>query len=179
MGGRAGPMARPQGVRPNAVSMPAWCSRSSPRWPLAWRGPRRAGRTRSLLLIVAAACIQLRLLCNLLDGMLAVEDGLKTKTGDLYNDLPDRIADVVILVGAGYGVRDSPFGVDARMERGRAGAVHGLRARARRIAWPDAALHRPDGQAAPDVHADACSHPRGVARRSSACRPRAIVSGWR
>ena len=66
---------------------------------------------RAATLLIAAACVQLRLLCNLLDGMLAVEERLKTPTGDLFNDLPDRIADVVILVGAGYGVRDEPFGV--------------------------------------------------------------------
>jgi len=66
---------------------------------------------RAATLLIAAACVQLRLLCNLLDGMLAVEEGLKTPTGDLFNDLPDRIADVVILVGVGYGVRDEPFGV--------------------------------------------------------------------
>jgi phosphatidylglycerophosphate synthase len=44
----------------------------------------------------------MRLLCNLLDGMLAVEEGLKTSTGEIFNELPDRIADVMILVGAGY-----------------------------------------------------------------------------
>jgi len=56
--------------------------------------------------VVAAACIQLRLLCNMLDGMLAVEGGLKTKTGDIFNELPDRLADVLILVGAGYALRE-------------------------------------------------------------------------
>jgi phosphatidylglycerophosphate synthase len=56
-------------------------------------------------LIVAAAGIQLRLLCNLLDGLLAVEEGLKERTGDIYNDLPDRVADVAILVAAGYSIR--------------------------------------------------------------------------
>ena len=56
--------------------------------------------------LAGAACIQLRLLCNLLDGLLAIEGGLKTKTGDLYNEIPDRIADVLILVGAGYAVVD-------------------------------------------------------------------------
>ena len=58
---------------------------------------------RSMALLTGAACVQLRLLCNLLDGMLAVEHGLKTPTGDIFNDVPDRIADVLILVGAGYG----------------------------------------------------------------------------
>lgn len=53
-------------------------------------------------LVLAAAGIQLRLLCNLLDGLLAVEGGLKSALGDVYNDAPDRVADVLILVGAGY-----------------------------------------------------------------------------
>jgi phosphatidylglycerophosphate synthase len=56
------------------------------------------------LFLVAAACIQVRLLCNLLDGVMAVEGGLKSKVGDLYNDIPDRFADVMILVGAGFAV---------------------------------------------------------------------------
>jgi len=53
-------------------------------------------------LFVAAFGIQLRLLCNMLDGMVAVEHGRATPVGALYNDVPDRIADTVILVGAGY-----------------------------------------------------------------------------
>jgi phosphatidylglycerophosphate synthase len=64
-----------------------------------------------LLLVLAAACIQLRLLCNLLDGLLAIEGGLKSKTGDLYNELPDRAADIVILVGAGIPMRWLPEGL--------------------------------------------------------------------
>jgi phosphatidylglycerophosphate synthase len=53
-------------------------------------------------MIVAALGIQLRLLCNMLDGMVAVEHGRATPVGALYNDVPDRVADTVILVGAGY-----------------------------------------------------------------------------
>jgi phosphatidylglycerophosphate synthase len=45
----------------------------------------------------------LRLICNLIDGLMAVEGGLKTPTGELYNDFPDRISDIAILIGAGYG----------------------------------------------------------------------------
>ncbi len=56
------------------------------------------------LLVMAAAFIQLRLLCNLLDGMLAVEGGLKTPAGELFNDLPDRISDCVVLLVMGYAV---------------------------------------------------------------------------
>ena len=54
------------------------------------------------LFVAAAAFIQLRLLCNLLDGMVAVEGGLKTRSGEIFNDLPDRLSDSIILVAAGY-----------------------------------------------------------------------------
>ena len=56
------------------------------------------------LLIAAAAGIQLRLLCNVLDGLVAVEGGQRTPTGPLFNEAPDRIADCLILIGAGYSV---------------------------------------------------------------------------
>lgn len=58
---------------------------------------------RPLALVGAAACVQLRLLCNLLDGMIAVEGGRTSRTGVLYNEVPDRLADSLVLVAAGYG----------------------------------------------------------------------------
>ena len=60
------------------------------------------GLARSAALVAAAACVQLRLLCNLLDGMVAVEHGRGSAAGPIWNELPDRIADVLLLVGAGY-----------------------------------------------------------------------------
>src|SRR5439155_1544730 len=48
------------------------------------------------------AGIQLRLLCNLLDGMVAIEGGLQSKSGDVFNEVPDRVSDALILLGAGY-----------------------------------------------------------------------------
>src|ERR1035437_1524852 len=57
-----------------------------------------------ILLVLAGAFIQLRLLFNMLDGLVAVEGGLHSKTGDLFNEIPDRIADVLILSCAGYAV---------------------------------------------------------------------------
>lgn len=59
---------------------------------------------QSAALLIGVAGIQLRLLCNLLDGMVAVEGGLKGKAGDLFNEAPDRYADIVLLAGAGYGI---------------------------------------------------------------------------
>ena len=59
----------------------------------------------ALCLFLAAACIQSRLLCNLVDGLMAVEGGLKTPTGELFNDVPDRISDAFLLLGAGLALR--------------------------------------------------------------------------
>ena len=52
--------------------------------------------------LLAAFFIQMRLVCNLLDGMVAVEGGKKTASGELFNDIPDRVADPLILIAAGY-----------------------------------------------------------------------------
>lgn len=62
-----------------------------------------------IYLIIAAVFIQLRLLCNLFDGMVAVEHGKKTNTGDIYNDAPDRLADVLIILGFSLAIRDMPY----------------------------------------------------------------------
>lgn len=62
------------------------------------------GAHRVVLLIAAAAGIQLRLLCNMLDGMVAVEGKMATKTGDIFNELPDRIADPLIIIPVGYAI---------------------------------------------------------------------------
>jgi len=59
---------------------------------------------RLVLLIAAAACIQGRLLCNMLDGMVAVEGKTTSKVGDIFNDFPDRVADLVILAPAGEAI---------------------------------------------------------------------------
>jgi phosphatidylglycerophosphate synthase len=52
--------------------------------------------------LTAAMMIQLRLLANLLDGMVAIESGRASLVGELYNEVPDRISDTATLIGAGY-----------------------------------------------------------------------------
>jgi phosphatidylglycerophosphate synthase len=86
-------------VKPNAISTAGigfallafgvlfWYHRGLPAW---------------LALFLAAACVQLRLLCNMFDGLVAVEGGLKSKGGDLFNEIPDRLEDSLFLAGAGY-----------------------------------------------------------------------------
>lgn len=58
--------------------------------------------TQPLAWVITAVMVQLRLLCNLFDGMVAVEGGLKTPAGDLFNELPDRFSDSVLLIALGY-----------------------------------------------------------------------------
>lgn len=70
---------------------------------------------RAVFFIAAAVCIQLRLLCNLLDGMVAVEHGRGSPAGPIWNELPDRVSDVALLVAAGYaaGAGGVRFAADA------------------------------------------------------------------
>ena len=67
-------------------------------------GITESGGDRVMLLIGAALFCQLRLLANMMDGMVAVEAGKGGPDGPVWNELPDRFADIFILVGAGYGV---------------------------------------------------------------------------
>jgi len=57
-----------------------------------------------LWLLAAALFIQLRLLCNLLDGMVAVEGGKSAPDGPFWNEAPDRVSDILIITGLGYGI---------------------------------------------------------------------------
>lgn len=76
---------------------------------------------RAVVLLLAAACIQARLLCNLLDGMVAVEHGRGGTAGPIWNELPDRISDTLLLAGAGYGVETA--GIDGGAALGWIAAV--------------------------------------------------------
>ncbi len=55
-------------------------------------------------LIATAFCVQLRLLCNLLDGMVAIEGQRHSPTGALFNEIPDRFADSLFIVALGYAI---------------------------------------------------------------------------
>jgi phosphatidylglycerophosphate synthase len=57
---------------------------------------------RPWLFIVGALCVQLRLLANMLDGLIAVEGGRGSPTGAIFNEFPDRLEDSLFLVAAGY-----------------------------------------------------------------------------
>jgi len=52
--------------------------------------------------IAGAVLVQLRLLANMLDGMVALETGKDSPVGELFNEVPDRVSDVATLVGLGF-----------------------------------------------------------------------------
>ena len=58
--------------------------------------------SRRALWFTAAIFVQMRLIANLLDGMVAVEGGKASAVGDLFNEVPDRISDPAILCGLGF-----------------------------------------------------------------------------
>lgn len=61
----------------------------------------QAGRA-PLLLIPAAGFCYLRLWLNMLDGMVALASGKASRTGEIANELPDRVSDVLIFVGVAH-----------------------------------------------------------------------------
>ena len=61
----------------------------------------KSGARRWLLIIAPLFCY-LRLWFNMLDGMVAFEAGKASRRGEILNDLPDRISDIVIFVGVGH-----------------------------------------------------------------------------
>lgn len=67
-------------------------------------GAQMEGPLRVMLLLLAAAACQLRLVCNLLDGLVAVEAGKGEADGPFWNEAPDRVSDTFILVALGYGL---------------------------------------------------------------------------
>jgi phosphatidylglycerophosphate synthase len=68
-----------------------------------WMSAYASPGVRIALLIVAALGCQVRLICNLLDGLVAIESGKRAADGAFWNEFPDRISDIFIIVGLGLG----------------------------------------------------------------------------
>lgn len=97
------------GISPNAISLAGLAFAVAAGFAL-WSTGQTFGIARVAGFLVAAALIQLRLLCNMLDGMVAVDSGRQSPYGELFNDVPDRFADLAVLLGAGYSLITIPFG---------------------------------------------------------------------
>jgi phosphatidylglycerophosphate synthase len=76
----------------------------SPQWP---------GILQFLCLLLAAATLQARLVCNLIDGMVAVEGGKGAKDGPFWNEALDRVSDLLFFAGAGLAAGNPALGLFA------------------------------------------------------------------
>lgn len=71
-----------------------------------WLSADVSVRWQPSFFVVGALCCQLRLLCNLMDGMVAMESSDRTPTGALWNEIPDRFSDILFFVGIGFAAND-------------------------------------------------------------------------
>lgn len=65
------------------------------------------------LSLAAAFAIFARGICNLLDGLIAIENKKATPTGAFFNEAPDRLSDALIFIGAGLAWRFDFTGLSA------------------------------------------------------------------
>jgi phosphatidylglycerophosphate synthase len=93
-------------VTPNAISIFGLACGIAGGFVLAAASDTLVGRVSW---IGGAALVQLRLLCNLLDGMVAMESGRAGAIGVLYNEVPDRISDSATLIGLGFAAGGAPW----------------------------------------------------------------------
>ncbi|RYE00641.1 MAG: CDP-alcohol phosphatidyltransferase family protein [Sphingobacteriales bacterium] len=78
------------GLAPGILGGLAFAATSQPQFPV-W-----------LCWLLGAVFVQLRLLANMLDGMVAIRSGKASAVGELYNEVPDRVSDAATLIGLGY-----------------------------------------------------------------------------
>ena len=97
---RVGMWLAQRGIKPNAISVAsivfALCGAVLTLW-----ASYHTGWLLRLACIGAAVCVQLRLLSNVLDGIVAERLTKASPAGRLYNEWPDRVSDVLLLVGFG------------------------------------------------------------------------------
>ncbi len=69
----------------------------------------QAGQVPALLIAAVGFCY-LRLWLNMLDGMVALASGTASRSGEIANELPDRLSDVLIFVGVAHSTLCHPLG---------------------------------------------------------------------
>lgn len=84
------------GVHPDTISY-ASIAASAAAGLCFWQ----AGRLPALLILGVGLCY-LRLWFNMLDGMVALASRKASLRGEILNDLPDRVSDVLIFVGVAH-----------------------------------------------------------------------------
>ena len=66
-------------------------------------------RTHPRYIVIAVVFALIRLWLNMFDGMVALAAGKASKRGEIVNDLPDRVSDVLIFVGIAHSGWCNPF----------------------------------------------------------------------
>lgn len=91
-------------ITPNQISVASMAAGLMAGLAFWGAGAAWGGVLSGCLLVVAALGCQLRLLCNLFDGMVAIEAGKSALDGAFWNEFPDRVSDILIFVGLGFGL---------------------------------------------------------------------------
>lgn len=99
-----------KGITPNQISQAsmAFAALGFGLYALSAQG---SGFLQFLWLILAAATVQARLVCNLIDGMVAIEGGRGAKDGPFWNEAPDRVSDLLFFAGAGIAAGQPSLGL--------------------------------------------------------------------
>jgi phosphatidylglycerophosphate synthase len=87
-----------QNVSPNTISIAGMCACIAAGFALGLTSVEY----NRVFWLIAAVGAQLRLTANMLDGMVALASGRASKVGELYNEIPDRVSDAAVFIGAGY-----------------------------------------------------------------------------
>src|SRR6266481_1241433 len=85
-------------VSPNAISIAGMCACIAAGLALGLTSVEY----NRVFWLIAALGAQLRLTANMLDGMVAVVSGRASKVGELFNEVPDRVSDAAVFIGAGF-----------------------------------------------------------------------------
>lgn len=98
-----------KGITPNQISQ-ASMGFAALGFMLYWLSTT-GGFLQFLALLIAATTLQARLICNLIDGMVAIEGGKGAKDGPFWNEAPDRVSDLLFFAGAGIAAGNPALGL--------------------------------------------------------------------
>jgi phosphatidylglycerophosphate synthase len=94
-------------VSPNAISVAGmFCGIAAGTMFFA---TRQMPQQQWIFWLGGALFVQLRLLANLYDGMVAVLRQIPSALGELFNEIPDRVSDTATLIGFGYAAGSNPL----------------------------------------------------------------------
>jgi len=96
------------GLTPNAISIIGLAAGIIAGLLFASTSFVEPGIHQRMIWLLAVAAVLFRGACNIMDGVMAVETGMSTPVGILWNEVPDRISDAAALIGAGYAFGGDP-----------------------------------------------------------------------